>query len=73
LGLGLVLTQALAKQLGGTLTTSGPPGTATTLSFPLNPPPHGPAADLDESAADGTDAGTDDAPATAVPGANPAA
>jgi two-component sensor histidine kinase len=42
-GLGLVLTQALAKQLGGTLTTAGPPGTATTLSFPLNTPVQGPA------------------------------
>ncbi len=72
-GLGLVLTQALAKQLGGTLTTSGPPGTATTLSFPLNPPPHGLAADVDESAAEGKDPSIDDAPATLVPGANPAA
>jgi two-component sensor histidine kinase len=72
-GLGLVLTQALAKQLGGTLTTSGPPGTATTLSFPLNPPPHGLAAGLDESAPEGMDAETDDAPATAMPGANSAA
>jgi two-component sensor histidine kinase len=55
-GLGLVLTQALAKQLGGTIVTAGPPGTATTLSFPLNPPVHGAAADLDEPGAEQTDA-----------------
>ncbi|HZF32428.1 MAG TPA: histidine kinase dimerization/phosphoacceptor domain -containing protein, partial [Candidatus Angelobacter sp.] len=72
-GLGLVLTQALAKQLGGTLTTSGPPGTATTLSFPLNPPPHGLAAGLDEGVPEGADASIDGAPATAVPGADSAA
>jgi len=71
-GLGLVLTQALAKQLGGTLATSGPPGTATILSFPLNPPPHGPAAGLDEGTAEGRDSGID-APATLVSRANPAA
>jgi two-component sensor histidine kinase len=72
-GLGLVLTQALAKQLGGTLTTSGPPGTATTLSFPLNPPPHGVATGLDDSPAEGRDAGMDDAPVSAAARANPAA
>jgi len=72
-GLGLVLTQALAKQLGGTLATSGPPGTATTLSFPLNPPPHGPAAGLDESVPEGADTGVDGAPATAAPGESSAA
>ena len=72
-GLGLVLTQALAKQLGGTLATSGPPGTATTLSFPLNPPPHGSLVDLDEGAAAGKDIDMDSAPASAAPGANPAA
>jgi two-component sensor histidine kinase len=72
-GLGLVLTQALAKQLGGTLATSGPPGTATSLSFPLNPPPHGSPADLDESTATGKDAEMDSAPASSVSGANPAA
>ncbi|MCI0431412.1 MAG: hypothetical protein L0210_12855, partial [Rhodospirillales bacterium] len=67
------LTQALAKQLGGTLATSGPPGTATTLSFPLNPPPHGSPVDLVESADTGEDLGIDSAPASAVSGANPAA
>jgi two-component sensor histidine kinase len=72
-GLGLVLTQALAKQLGGRLVTSGPPGTATTLSFPLNPPPHGLATGLDDGVPDGPDTGMEDAPATVVPGANSAA
>ncbi len=72
-GLGLVLTQALAKQLGGTLATSGPPGTATILSFPLTPPLPGSAVDLDESAAASKDADMNSAPASAVPGANPAA
>jgi two-component sensor histidine kinase len=69
-GLGLVLTQALAKQLGGTLAISGPPGTATILSFPLNPPPHGSPVDLDEGAAASKDADMGSAPASGV---NPAA
>jgi two-component sensor histidine kinase len=35
-GLGLPLTQALAKQLGGTLSTSAPPGMTTIVTFPLH-------------------------------------
>jgi two-component sensor histidine kinase len=72
-GLGFILTQALAKQLGGTLVTSGPPGTATTLSLPLRPPPHGVAAGFDEGTSEGPDTEIEDAPTTAVPGANSAA
>jgi two-component sensor histidine kinase len=72
-GLGLVLTQALAKQLGGVLTTSGPPGTATTLSFPLNPPPHGVGSGLEDGAAESKDADMGDAPASAAARASPAA
>ena len=68
-GLGLVLTQALAKQLGGTLAISAPPGTATTVSFPLNPLPSGLAADLDEGAAEEKNEGIGDSPATAEPAA----
>jgi two-component sensor histidine kinase len=71
-GLGFVLTQALAKQLGGTLATSGPPGTATVLSFPLVPPSHDALVGLDESGAEGQDAGASEAPA-AVSGVSPAA
>jgi two-component sensor histidine kinase len=37
-GLGIVLIQALARQLGGSIAQSGPPGTTTTVTFPLNPP-----------------------------------
>jgi two-component sensor histidine kinase len=72
-GLGLVLTQALAKQLGGTLTTAGPPGTATTLSFPLNAPPQGPAVSLDERPADASDAVGEEISAATMSRADPAA
>ena len=37
-GLGVVLIDALARQLGGSITRSGPPGTAALVIFPLNPP-----------------------------------
>jgi two-component sensor histidine kinase len=37
-GLGVVLIESLARQLGGSITRSGPPGTATLVTFPLNPP-----------------------------------
>jgi two-component sensor histidine kinase len=37
-GLGVVLIDALARQLGGSITRSGPPGTTTLVVFPLNPP-----------------------------------
>jgi two-component sensor histidine kinase len=37
-GLGMVLIQALARQLGGSTAQSGPPGTTTTVTFPLDPP-----------------------------------
>ena len=69
-GLGLVLTQALAKQLGGTLATAGPPGTATTLSFPLNAPP---AAGLDQRANEPNDAVAEEISAAAMSRADPAA
>jgi two-component sensor histidine kinase len=72
-GLGLVLTQALAKQLGGTLAISGPPGTATIVTFPLSPPSSGLPADLDTSAVEETNDTTNRAPATAEPGASSAA
>lgn len=65
-GLGLVLTQALAKQLGGTLTTSGPPGTATTLCFPLHPPPYGAVTGLDDGATEVRHASPDDGSAAAT-------
>ena len=65
-GLGLVLTQALAKQLGGTLTTSGPPGTATSLSFPLHPPAPGAAAGFDDGPAEQRQVGPGDAAAAAT-------
>ena len=37
-GLGVVLIDALARQLGGSITRSGPPGTSALVIFPLNPP-----------------------------------
>ena len=37
-GLGVVLIDALARQLGGSIMRSGPPGTAALVIFPLNPP-----------------------------------
>jgi two-component sensor histidine kinase len=37
-GLGVVLIQALARQLGGSTEQSGPPGTATSVTFPLTAP-----------------------------------
>jgi two-component sensor histidine kinase len=64
-GLGLVLTQALAKQLGGTLAISGPPGTATIVTFPLSPPSSGPPVDLDTRAAEEENESMTGAPATA--------
>jgi len=45
-GLGVVLIEALARQLGGTIAWSGPPGTAATVSFPLIPPKPSPDDDL---------------------------
>ena len=51
-GLGLTLTEALARQLGGTLTVSGPPGTTTTLTFPLDPSKESPPDELFGAAAD---------------------
>jgi two-component sensor histidine kinase len=68
-GLGLVLTQALAKQLGGALAISGPPGTATTVTFPLSPPSSGLPAGLDEGAAEEKNEGIADSSATAAPAA----
>jgi two-component sensor histidine kinase len=54
-GLGVVLIQALARQLGGSIAQSGPPGTTTTVTFPLNPPkqreePDGDATEMPPSA-----------------------
>jgi two-component sensor histidine kinase len=52
-GLGLTLTEALARQLNGSLTVSGPPGTTTTLTFPLDPSKEAPPGELfDVAAAD---------------------
>jgi two-component sensor histidine kinase len=65
-GLGLVLAEALAKQLGGTLTTSGPPGTTTILRFPREAPSHGRATGRDEDATEGTDIGIDGSSATVL-------
>ena len=72
-GLGLVLAEALAKQLGGTLTTSGPPGTTTILRFPLEAPSHGRAAGPDEDATEGMDIRIDGTSATVLTEENPAA
>jgi two-component sensor histidine kinase len=36
LGLGAKITQAFARQLGGELSVSGPPGTTVTLTFPID-------------------------------------
>jgi two-component sensor histidine kinase len=36
LGLGAKITQAFARQLGGELSISGPPGTTVTLTFPVD-------------------------------------
>jgi two-component sensor histidine kinase len=63
-GLGMVLIQALARQLGGSIAQSGPPGTTTTVTFPLNPPKQREAFDGDA---------TEMPPSAGAPGAPPPA